>query len=599
MLNWLKRNFADNPELTPSSVTISSDGKFSAQLNSQDDCINCKNSGDLHLDQGEFEKAAECYRQAIACNPVYAEAYNNLGNTCSELGLYEEAERFLKQALSINPDLVNVYYNLATLQLDQNRLDEAIENFSETIKREPEFHVARGLLLFQLQKICKWDDLNTSIQILRNAAMAPTGSSIGIFSPFTFLSIPGATAEEHKRCAERLVHSEYKSSGSVTEKSGFKFKKKNSGKISVAYISADFRQHPVSYLLAQMFELHDRSLFNITAYSCGPEEHSAIRMRLENAFDNFFNIRNYSDEDAAKKIYADNIDILVDLTGHTRDNRCGILALRPAPIQVNFLGYPGTMGADFVDYLIADPFVIPPEHQKYYAETVVRMPHCFMPGDRTRSRPPAPKRKDCELPEKGFVFCCFNQTYKITPEVFDVWCRLLKAVPGSILWLSASSHQAEDNLRREAESRGVSATRIFMAAKLPNVADHLARLQCADLFLDTIPYNAHATCSDALWMGLPVITCTGETFPSRVAGSLLTAIGTPELITYSREDYYILALELANNNKKLEAIRNAIISNRDTAPLFDSVRFTRDLEKLYLQMMDSLPKIAFSRRLLN
>lgn len=337
--------------------------------------------------------------------------------------------------------------------------------------------------------------------------------------------------------------------------------------------------------MAEVFELHDRSRFHVTAYAYDTDESSAMRKRLEGAFDDFVDIRDNSYEEAARKIYADHIDILVDLTGHTQNSRSGILALRPAPIQVNYLGYPGTMGADFVDYLIADRFTIPPEKREHYTEKIVWMPDCFQANDCARPRPAAPHRKDCGLPEEGVVFCCFNQTLKITPEMFSIWCRLLMAVPGSILWLPASNPHVEANLRREAEFRGVVAVRLIMAP-LMHYAEHLARLQCADLFLDTLPFNAGTTCSDALWVGLPVVTCAGDAFASRMAGSLLTAIGIPELITYNLEDYYSLALDLATDRKKREGIRSKIIANRDTAPLFDSVQFTRNLEAAYTHMMD-------------
>jgi protein O-GlcNAc transferase len=339
-------------------------------------------------------------------------------------------------------------------------------------------------------------------------------------------------------------------------------------------------------LMAQIFELHDRNHFRISAYSYGPNDGSVMRKRLEKAFDQFIDIRALSDEAAAKRIYEDGIDILVDLTGYTQHGRSAILALRPAPIQVNYLGYPGTMGAGFVDYLIADQFIIPPEQQEHYTEKVVWLPDCYMPRDISCRRLAAPRRKDCGLPDEGFVFCSFNLPYKITPDMFDIWCRLLKAVPGSVLWLPSSNPNAETNLSREAESRGVAPERIIRAPRMNLAEEHLARIQCADLFLDTTPYNAHTTCSDALWMGLPVITCVGKTFPSRVAGSLLTALGVPELITYSLEDYYTLALDLATDRRKYENIRNKIIANRESAPLFDSTKFTRHLEQAYRQMWD-------------
>ena len=589
MFDLFKKKSVSSSTLRKTANSNVTKNGSAAQSNIQTECIAYKNSGDAYLNQGDFEKASICYRQAIAYNPNYAEAYNNLGNASNELHLFNDAERYMKQAIAIKPELANVYYNLATLLVDQDRLIEAIENYANTLRYDQKFYAAQALLLFQYQKICKWVDYISHIKILRDAVFVPPESSVSIFSPFTFLAVPGATAEEQKLCAERWIKSEFDVSENLRNKFEFKVNRTSNTKISIAYISADFQQHPVSFLIAEVIELHDRSRFNVTAYSYGPDDSSTMRLRLAEAFDNFVDIQHISNEDAAKKIYADHIDILVDLTGHTRNSRSAILAKCPAPIQVNYLGYPGTMGADFIDYLIADSFTIPTEMKKHYTENVVWMPDCFQANDRTRHRPVAPSRKQSGLPERYFVFCCFNQTFKITPEVFDIWCRLLKTVPDSVLWLPASNNLAEANLRLEMQRRGIAKERLVMAPLLPT-NDHLARLQCADLFLDTLPYNAGTTCSDALWMGLPVVTCAGEAFVSRMAGSLLTAIGVPELITYSLEDYYQLAFELATDRDKLDSIRNKIIANRDTSPLFDSERFTRNLEKLYMQMMDDYSK---------
>lgn len=585
MFNWFAKRSINTSKASEILITRTPLSNLPIEVDIADKSIAYKNSGDMHLDRREFKEAVARYLQAIAIRPNYAAAYNNLGNAYREQNLFEDAEFYLNQAIKIKPDLANVYYNLASLQLQQGRLNEAIENFSEALKHEPKHYAAQAIMLNLLQKTCSWHDLDANILTLRREATAPADSPINIFSPFAFIALPGSTNEEQKICAEKWTQFEYHPLVSLRNNLGFNHSHTHNSKIKIGYLSADFRQHPVSLLMAEVFELHDHGRFNITAYSYGSNDYSATRQRLERSFSNFVDIQNDSIEDAAKKIYTDQIDILIDLTGHTQNSRSAILALRPAPIQVNYLGYPGTMGADFIDYIIADQFVIPPEHQEYYTETVIRLPDCFMPSDRTRPRLAAPSRKDCGLPSDGFVFCCFNQSYKITPEIFDIWCNLLKAVPDSVLWLQASNPQAQVNLKREAENRGVSAKRIFMAARMPTIDAHLARMQCADLFLDTTPYNAHATCSDALWMCLPLITCMGETFPSRVAGSLLFAMGVPELITYNLKDYYHLALEFATDKGKLDAIRNKIIANRDAAPLFDSALFTRNLENAYIQMM--------------
>ncbi len=588
MFNWFKKQIFNTNKSTHATIATDSAKDSPAQVELTIKSIAHKESGDYFLNHGEFGKATVCYQQAIACDPNYAEAYNNLGNAYSEQNLIKEAEHCLIKASSLKPDLANIYYNLATLLMEQGRLEEAINYYACTFTRKPEHYAALAMKLNLMQKTCTWAELDTNIKTLRGAVSIYSNYAINVFSPFTFLAFPGSTPSEQKMCAKKWVQFEYPLTITTRNQRALPPRLHSNNKITIGYISADFRQHPVSFLMAEIFELHDRSRFKIVAYAYDNSESSTLRKRLEFAFDDFVDISGNTDEEAANNISADNIDILVDLTGLTKNSRSGILALRPAPIQVNYLGYPGTMGADFVDYLIADQFVIPEDQRECYTEKVVWMPDCFMPNDSTRLRPKPPTRKDCALPESGFVFCCFNQTYKITPEIFDTWCRLLRAVPDSVLWLPSSNSQAEGNLRKEAENRGVASGRIIMAPKLAQIESHLARLQCADLFLDTIPYNAHATCSDALWMGLPVITCVGQTFPSRVAGSLLSAIGLPELITYNLDDYFNLALGLATDSKKLEAIRQKLIFNRDSTPLFDSERFTRNLEKVYIQMMDTL-----------
>jgi len=311
-----------------------------------------------------------------------------------------------------------------------------------------------------------------------------------------------------------------------------------------------------------------------------------MRARIEQAFDRFVDVGPLSHADAAARIHADRVDILVDLTGYTNLARTEIAALRPAPVQVNFLGYPGTMGADFIDYIITDRFITPPGHEAHYSEQPVYLPGSYQANDRKRSVAGTPPRSELGLPEKSFVFCCFNQMTRILPDVFAAWMRLLKAVPDSVLWLLKSNAWAEQNLRREAQRHGIAPERLVFAPVLPQER-HLGRFGAADLFLDTSPYNAHTTASDALWAGLPVLTCAGDTFASRVAGSLLTAVGLPELVTRSMADYEALALRLARNPGELAGLRDKLLRNRSTAPLFDTPAFTRHLEAAYLRMWEN------------
>jgi predicted O-linked N-acetylglucosamine transferase (SPINDLY family) len=352
----------------------------------------------------------------------------------------------------------------------------------------------------------------------------------------------------------------------------------------VAYLSADFRDHATSYLLAGLFELHDLERFETVAISFGPAIPSDMRTRLKAAFRKFIDVGHMSDLSISRLLRELEIDIAVDLMGYTKNCRPEILASRPAPIQVNYLGYPGTMGADYVDYILADRFVIPDNQRHSYSEKVVYMPDTYAANDsKRRIADRTPTRAEVGLPETGFVFCSFNNSYKITPSIFDIWMRLLRDVEGSVLWLLATNTSAVGNLRREAEARGIQPDRLVFAPRV-KLEDHLARHRLADLFLDTLPCNAHTTASDALWAGLPLVTCLGSTFAGRVAGSLLNAIGLQELITRSLVDYEALALRLARDRKALAEIRTALAQSCKTYPLFDTSRFRRHIEAAYVTM---------------
>jgi len=358
-------------------------------------------------------------------------------------------------------------------------------------------------------------------------------------------------------------------------------------KIRVAYLSSDFCRHPVAYLVAELFERHDRSRFEVIGVSFGPDDGSDMRSRLAAGFDQFIDVRMQSDQDVARLINDLQIDIAVDLNGLTQHGRLGILAFRPAPIQVTYLGFPGTTGVNFIDYIIADAIVLPFDQQPYYTEHIVHLPDCYQVNDRKRTiASRTPTREEFSLPAQGIVFCCFNNTWKITPPIFDVWMRLLRKVAGSVLWLRRDNQHAEENLCKEAAARGIDPARLVFADTLPQHGDHLARHCLADLFLDTLPYNAHATASDALWAGLPVLTCRGKAFAGRVAASLLTAVGLPELLTDSFEDYEALALRFATDPLLRSGLRERLQKKRLECSLFDTDRFCRNIEAAYTTMWE-------------
>jgi len=549
------------------------------------------NIGNIYNDLGSQQMALNSYKRALEIDPTLAISHLNIGILLSKQGQLNDAISHYQAALAIQPDCEDAHYNLGLAYADQGNRTYARDSLKKALQLSPEHLAALGGLAHQMQHMCEWEGLPLIVEQIRKLTIAAPefSSSKNWIAPFSYISLPGINAQEQKDCIAKCINRIYPSSSPRYNSSRFPLKSTETKKISVAYLSANFQEHPVSYLMAEVIELHDRSRFHVTAYNYNGNEQNLMRERLNLAFDEFVDISDLSVSDAAKRIYADNIDILVDLTGHTQHSKSEIMTLHPAPVQVNYLGYPGTMGADFVDYIIADRFVIPEASHHYYTEKVAYLPDCFQANDRQRPRPSAPSRTECGLPETAFVFCCFNQTLKITSEVFDIWCRLLLAVPDSILWIASSNPQAEYNLLKELAIRGINGARLVVAPILPRKA-YLARLQCADVFLDTLPFNAGTTCSDALWMGLPVITCAGDTFAARMAGSLLTTIDVPELITYNLEDYYHLALELATDRIKLAAIRNKIIANRETSPLFDSESFTRNMESAYIKMIADYTK---------
>ncbi|MGC2781493.1 MAG: UDP-N-acetylglucosamine-peptide N-acetylglucosaminyltransferase [Bradyrhizobium sp.] len=428
------------------------------------------------------------------------------------------------------------------------------------------------------RSMCAWDDFAQSSTAVRlSLAQAQSGQ----IPPFLLLSVPGMSAGQHRICSELWTRDRIAASRAERTRLDFRFDLTIRDKLRVGYLSNDFHDHATAHLLIEALEAHDRERCELHAFSFGADDQGAMRGRLNDAFHAFHDVAALGDSAAAIAVHAAQIDILVDLKGYTRGARTGILMLHPAPVQVNFLGYPGTLGGDICDYIITDPFVTPLATAADYSESFAYMPHSYQPHGRAALGPP-PARADVGLPEAGFVFCCFNQAYKLTPTVFDLWCRLLDTTPDSVLWLLATD-QAEGNLRGEALRRGVAPGRLVFAPEMTQ-SEHLRRLQLADLVLDTAPYGAHTTASDALWAGVPIVTCAGDTFASRVAGSLLHAVGLPELIAADEADYVAVALTLATEPDLLQAAKARLRRNRPLTPLFDAAAYARSLQDLYDQM---------------
>ncbi len=529
---------------------------------------------------GRNLEALQHYKHAIALKSDYAEAYCNMGTVLDQLGRHAEAVDAYRRAVALKPDLTIAYLNLGGSLWEQKKLADAIAAYSYCLSIEPDQPNAL-IDLYNLRRYaCDWHDLGPQEEKILTLTYR-RGKRI---APFPMLNIHGDPAEE------QLCAREWAKDVAKVAQTGFDHaplpSASNPRRLRIGYLSADFCRHATAALIAELIESHDRERFEVFGYAYGEDDKSPMRARLAVAFDTFIDIDALPHPEAARRIHGDGIDILVDLKGYTTNPRTEILAYRPAPIQVNYLGYPGTMGAPFIDYLIADAFIVPADAHPYYDEKVVYLPNSYQPNDTKRTiAPDVPGRKACGLPEEGFVFCSFNNSYKISPELFDIWMRLLGAVPGSVLWLLKCNQLMEGNLAREAAARGIDPGRLVYAPKI-DLPLHLARHVHADLFLDTLPVNAHTTASDALWAGLPVLTCSGRTFASRVAGSLLQAVGLPELATDNLAAYEALALRLAQNPSALAALRKRLEQNRKNAPLFNIADYTRDLEAAFEHMAE-------------
>jgi predicted O-linked N-acetylglucosamine transferase (SPINDLY family) len=524
-----------------------------------------------------YDEAIAHYDKALSLKPDYAEAWINKGFTLHEHKRYDEALAHYDKALSLKPDYAEGWSNKGITLNELKRFDEAIVHYDKALSLKSDIDWASGDLLYTKMKICSWSGLPENLEDISEKVVA----NKKVINPFPLLAL-NDDALLHKKSSEIYIQSRYPFNSVL----GPILKRPQSQKIRIGYFSADYHNHATGYLMAELFELHDKSQFELVGFSFGPKTNDEMRIRLGRSFDQFIEVGRKSDIEVAKLSRDLNIDIAVDLKGFTQDARTGIFSYRAAPIQVNYLGYPGTMGADYIDYIIADKTLIPLESQSCYSEKVIYLPDSYQVNDRKRTILDRQfTRQELGLPENGFIFCCFNNNFKILPATFASWMRILKAVEGSALWLFQDNPWVVDNLKKEASNHGIDGSRLVFAERMP-LSEHLARHQQADLFLDTAPYNAHTTASDALWTGLPVLTLMGRSFASRVAASLLNAIGLPELITNTQEEYEALAIELAMNPKKLADIKLKLAHTRLTTPLFDTPLFTKNLESAYTKMYE-------------
>jgi protein O-GlcNAc transferase len=537
---------------------------------------------------GRYAMAVACFVVALQHQPGNAAFWYNLGNAQRELAKYQAAVTSFKNAILVDPNDADIYNNLGNVQRELGQLDLAIENYKRALSLNPELHHALTHLVHQKQHICDWqeqgeDSLNQQILKIRQLVKSVPEAQI---SPFAFLAMPTTTAQEQKICASHYVEQNYKHLYKLRTSLNFTKSQTRKQKIKIAYLSADFRLHPLAFLITELIEQHDRNNFEISAYSYGADDKTETRKRLVQAFDRFVDIRHLNDIQAATRINQDQTDILVDLTGFTHSSRTGIVALKPAGIHINWLGFPGTMGAfndqgngtpePLFDYMIADKVIA--ANKNAFSEEVLYLP-CYQPNAK-REYKLTSEKSEHRLPEDSFVFCCFNQTFKIGSDLFAIWMRLLQKVPNSVLWLLECNQWAKVNLEKEATQAGIDKNRLIFAPRTHSDA-HLERQRHADLFLDTSPYNAHTTASDALWAGLPIITCLGNTFASRVTASLLTHINLQELICKSLTDYEEKALYYAQHPSELAKIKSKLENNRDASDLFNAEKFAKSLERQY------------------
>jgi predicted O-linked N-acetylglucosamine transferase (SPINDLY family) len=531
--------------------------------------------GNVLCERRQYDAAQAAYDQALALNPELAESWLGRGNLFQRVRRYQDALTAFDRAVALKPDLVEAWIGRGEILSTLKRHEEAAQAYARVLAIDPRRSFIKGLFLHQKMLSCDWREVDDLIAQIEKDVSAGKASA----EPFGWQGL-AKSPRSLQRCAELFNREKYPAILRDLPMRSAPDRKK----IRIGYLSGEFRDQATSHLIVGVLEQHDKSRFEIVGFDNGWDDKSEVRRRIEASCLEVVDINRLSDEAAAATIRGHRIDILINLNGYFGEARTGVFAERAAPVQVNYLGFPGTLGASYMDYIIADRCVIPPGHEDFYDEKVVFLPECYQANDNRKAiAPRILSRAECGLPPEGFVYCCFNNSYKILPEIFDSWMRVLKEVSGSVLWLIEDNASAVSNLKREASARGIDPGRLIFAERMP-LADHLARHRLADLFLDTLPYNAHTTASDALWVGLPVLTRVGCTFPGRVAASLLQAIGLPELITSTQDAYQRLAIELASDSQKQAAIKHKLACSRLAKPLFDTELLARRIEAAYEEM---------------
>lgn len=569
-------------------VALHDDGALKDALDAHRRAIELKNDyadayyhcGIILLEMRELKASAKMLQQVINFDPSHVRAHDYLGQVLFRMFLIDQAHAAYTAGLKLAPHDADILHNFSLVLMLLGRRTEAMQCLEKAIASGPHKPESQCYLLTNKMYLCDWKN----IESLSEALVRQVREHKLPLDPFSFQGFPSAP-DNAAQLACALGNARVVSESIRLQEAAFGFPQRRSAhaRVRVGYLSMDFRSHPMAYLMTEILQKHDRNKFEIYAYSYGPPDEGPERQRFREVCDHFVDVQHLTDQEAAQRIYDDEIDILIDRKGYTFGHRLGILARRPAPIQVNYLAFGGTMGVDFIDYAVVDEFVVPPDQQLYYTERLVYLPDTYQPNSFRPVSSITPSRAECGLPEEAFVFCCFNQTYKITPGAFDVWMRILLRTPGSVLWLLKPDEDTAANLRREAAMRGVDPARLAFAAKVAQ-AEHLARHRNADLFLDTLVVNALTTASDALLMGVPIITCPGNTFVARGAGSILRAIEMPELIACNLHEYEEMAVNIAADPMRLCKLREKIARKRETAPLFNSSRYTRHLDAAYMEM---------------